>query len=272
MDISENKPESTVRPERWSRRTIGLLSVLYLLLGLALFSWLARLENEEIPTGYSCPNNLKQLGLVVLMYADDHGDLYPELSPNPGMLAFREDPDYPGVYPEYLTDLTILRCPNLNTERPRYRWFWEAPPPSPAPLDTASNDESYLYLGYIIPDQEALEHSAAAYRARIAAGKPFDDDLLVTSDDGASSAIPRLRDGTPGITDTDEGLSRIPLIVERYPNGHIPDGGNVLYADGHVEFIKWGAKWPMTPEAMEVLLALDGLENRSPVRPPGTGS
>jgi prepilin-type processing-associated H-X9-DG protein len=259
MDISENKPESTVRPERWSRRTIGLLSVLYLLLGLALFSWLARLENEEIPTGYSCPNNLKQLGLVVLMYADDHGDLYPELSPNPGMLAFREDPDYLGVYPEYLTDLTILRCPNLNTERPRYRWFWEAPPPSPAPLETASNDESYLYLGYVIPDQEALEHFAAAYRARIAAGKPFDDDLSASSDGGAPLRIPRLRTEIPSVTDSKEAQYTIPVFIERFPKGHIPGGANVAFLDGHVEWIKWGEKWPMTPEAMEVLLALDGL-------------
>lgn len=260
MDTSEYQPEEpTVGRERWSNRSICLLSVLYLLLGLAVFSWLARIENEEIPTGSSCQSNLRQLGLVILMYAENHGGVFPELSPRPGGLASRQDQDYPGVYPEYLDDLTILRCPGTLMGRPRDRWFWEAPPPSPPPLDTASNDESYLYLGYVIPDQAASEQFAEAYRAGVANGRHFDEDLVVTSDNSASSAIPRLRDGAPGITDTDEGLSRIPLIVERYPNGHIPDGGNVLYADGHMEWIKWGAKWPMTPEAMEMLLALDGL-------------
>lgn len=272
MDISGNQPESIVRPERWSRRSILLISVLYLFLGLALFSWLARVENEYIPTGSSCQNNLKQLGLVVHMYANDHGDTFPELSPKPGELALRQDQDYPGVYPEYLTDLTILRCPNLITERPRYRWFWEAPPPSPAALDTASNDESYLYLGYVIPDLATLERFAETYRARIASGKPFDEDLNVMSDGGTALQIPRLRVSIPGITDTDEAQNTIPVFVERFPNGHIPDGGNVLYLDGHVDFIKWGAKWPMTPEAMDMLLALDAMGNLSPVTPAEAGS
>jgi prepilin-type processing-associated H-X9-DG protein len=259
MDTSESHQAPTVERERWSRRTIGLLSVLYLLLGLALFSWLARVENEEIPTGNSCNNNLKQLGLIVRMYANDHGDMFPEVSLRPGALALRQDQDYPGVYPEYLTDLTILRCPNLNTERPRYRWFWEAPPPSPAPLDSASNDESYLYLGYVIPNQETLERFAEAYRAHIASGKIFDKDLNITNDVGDPLQIPRLRVGIPGITDSKEEQYTIPVFVERFPKGHIPGGAYVAFLDGHVEWIKWGERWPMTPEAMEVLLALDEL-------------
>jgi len=261
MDTSESHPEPTVQSKRWSRRTIGLLSVLYLLLGLALFSWLARVENEEVPTGNSCNNNLKQLGLIVRMYANDHGDKYPELSPRTGVLAPRQDQEYPGVYPEYLSDLTILRCPNMNTDRPRSRWFWEAPPPSPAPLDTASNDECYLYLGYAIPDQETLERFAAAYRARIAGGRPFDEDLSAVNDDGVALRIPRLRKDIPGITDTEEAQSTIPVFVERFPKGHLPGGANVAYLDGHVDWIRWGEKWPMTPEAMDVLLALDALGN-----------
>jgi prepilin-type processing-associated H-X9-DG protein len=48
-------------------------------------------------------------------------------------------------------------------------------------------------------------------------------------------------------------------MIERYPNGHEPPSGNVLYLDGHIEWIQWGEKWPMTPEAMDVLLALDAL-------------
>jgi len=260
MDTSEYQPEEpAVGRERWSRRSVCLLSVLYLLLGLALFSWLARVENDYIPTGDSCPNNLKQLGLIVRMYANDHGDIFPEISPKPGELALRQDQDYPGVYAEYLTDLTILRCPNLNTERPRYRWFWEAPPPSPAALDTASNDESYLYLGYVIPDQATLGRFAEAYRARIASGKPFDENLSAVNGDGAPMQIPRLRTDIPSVTDSKEAQYAIPVFIERFPKGHIPGGANVAYLDGHVEWIKWGAKWPMTPEAMDVLLALDAM-------------
>ena len=264
MDISESQPAPTVQFKRWSRRSIVLLSVLYLFLGLALFSWLARVENDYIPTGNSCNNNLKQLGLIVRMYANDHGDIFPEMSPKPGVLAFRQDLEYPGVYPEYLTDPTILRCPNMNSERPRSRWFWEAPPPSPAALDTASNDECYLYLGYVIPDQETLERFSEAYRARIATGKPFDEDLSAVTDDGVALRIPRLRKEFPGVTDTEEAQSTIPVFVERFPKGHLPGGANVAYLDGHVDWIRWGEKWPMTPEAMDVLLALDALGDAAP--------
>ncbi len=90
-------------------------------------------------------------------------------------------------------------------------------------------------------------------------GKPFDKDLSAVSDDGTTLQIPRLRVGIPGITDTNEAQYTIPVFIERFPKGHIPGGANVAFLDGHVEWIKWGTKWPMTPEAMEVLLALDGL-------------
>jgi hypothetical protein len=49
----------------------------------------------------------------------------------------------------------------------------------------------------------------------------------------------------------------MPIFIERFPNAHGVNGGNVVYADGRCEWIKWGEKWPMTPEAMDVLLALD---------------
>lgn len=235
MDTSESQPEPAKRCERWSPRTVLLLTVLYVLLGLAVFSWLARVANEYVPTGASCQNNLKQLGLAFRMYANDHEDVYPELSPRPGVLAVREDPEYPEVYPEYISDLTVHRCPAIVAERPRSRWFWEAPPPSLPELNTASNDECYLYLGFVIPDQATLERFAAAYRARIASGKPFDEVLNAASGDGAPLRIPRLRKGIPGMTGTKEAQSTIPVFIERFPNGHIPGGGNVAYLDGHVD-------------------------------------
>lgn len=233
---------------------------MYLLLGLALFSWLARVDNEYYPYGDSCPHNLKVLFLAFEMYSDNHDDVFPELSPTPGVLAVREDPEYSGIHPDYLADLYCLTCPNVGTSRPPERWFWEEPPPPPPSFNTVSNDQSYLYLGYAIPDQATLEQFAAAYRARIAAGRPFDKDLRTTSDGGISLEIPRLRKDIPGITDTKEALSKIPVFIER-PLAHIPGGSNVLYADGHVEFIKMNAKWPVTEEAMAVLLELDALGN-----------
>ena len=60
--------------------------------------------------------------------------------------------------------------------------------------------------------------------------------------------------------------SQIPVIIER-PSRHRTIrneseayGGNVLYLDGHVEFVVYPGKWPMTEKTIELLGQLDRLE------------
>ena len=74
---------------------------------------------------------------------------------------------------------------------------------------------------------------------------------------GDRSGFPQ--EGHPGLQAVGETQTKTPVLIERYPNGHDHDGGNVLYTDGQVEWISWGEKWPMTEEAMALMLALDGL-------------
>lgn len=50
----------------------------------------------------------------------------------------------------------------------------------------------------------------------------------------------------------------IPLLIER-PELH-GDGGHVLYLDGHVEFVPYPGKFPMTKEYIAALRVLDDLE------------
>ncbi|HEX71805.1 MAG TPA: DUF1559 domain-containing protein, partial [Candidatus Hydrogenedentes bacterium] len=75
----------------------------------------------------SCQNNLKQLGLVFKMYANESkGGAFPTMmkykAPSEGMLFPPCDENYPNninqfwhgpsVYPEYLTDINIIICPS----------------------------------------------------------------------------------------------------------------------------------------------------------------
>lgn len=202
---------------------------------------------------YSCSNNLKQLGLVMRMYSNEN-ESYPELCPRSGTLAVRGGGSGILVYPDYLSDLRVFQCPVR-------KWPWNKF--KQAPPDSAAYDGSYFYLGYAIPDQEALAKFSEAYRACIAQGKTFDNDLEVHHTGGSVSQILRLRsslfevDSGPAMATLNS--NSIPIMVERHPNAHQRDGGNVLYADGHVEWIAWGAKWPMTEEAMAVLMDLDAL-------------
>ena len=50
--------------------------------------------------------------------------------------------------------------------------------------------------------------------------------------------------------------STIPVMIE-IPNTHIPSGGNVLFLDGHVEFMKMGGEFPMTPAFTAALASID---------------
>ncbi|MCC6144757.1 MAG: hypothetical protein IT368_13200, partial [Candidatus Hydrogenedentes bacterium] len=64
-----------------------------------------------------CQNNLKQWGLVFKMFANESsGGYFPELNPESGRLMWANtsaEGNAP-VYPEYLTDLSILLCPNAK--------------------------------------------------------------------------------------------------------------------------------------------------------------
>ena len=49
----------------------------------------------------------------------------------------------------------------------------------------------------------------------------------------------------------------IPVIIERPGHHKDPLGGNVLYADGHVEYIEYPGKYPMTEAVISALESFD---------------
>jgi len=71
------------------------------------------------------------------------------------------------------------------------------------------------------------------------------------------NTIFRLREGNERflITDVSDPAasarlqSSIPIMWDR-PGHHVPGGGNVLYMDGHVEFVRYPGKFPMTEKFM----------------------
>jgi prepilin-type processing-associated H-X9-DG protein len=56
----------------------------------------------------ACVNNLKQLGLVLNMYANENKDRFPYLDDMSARFMFDSDT----LYPEYLSDAAILACPS----------------------------------------------------------------------------------------------------------------------------------------------------------------
>jgi prepilin-type processing-associated H-X9-DG protein len=209
-----------------------------------------------------CQNNLKQLGLVFKMFANESkGQLFPELSPQAGHLFFSNEngPDKTNVYPEYLSDLNILVCPaTVNPASQSNR---------KALQDTKLLDDgSYFYLGYVVTSDEEVKAFAGAYNERIKKGLKFDQDLDAPEGSGSWKSNKfyfRLREGIErfGITDINNPAgaalvqSQIPILIERAGH-HKPEGGNVLFMDGHVTFLKYPGTWPMTETTMSILTDL----------------
>ena len=198
-------------------------------------------------------NNLKQMGLVFKMYSNEAKDqLFPALSSKPGCLMAEAS----AIYPEYLTDPTILVNPRSGV----------TPDTGNMTTDNALamiNDGHYLYLSHAVLDEEQGMAYVAAYRKAMESGGGFNADI-----ETPTGTLYRLREGVERALIQEKDLtnpaasalyqSYIPIMFERPLPDIAPDGINVLFMDGHVEFIRKGT-FPYTDRFMNALLALDAL-------------
>ena len=192
----------------------------------------------------------------------------------------------PQLFPEYLTDISVLVCPSDSTPPESDAVpMWDPDTGKPIPCNIGAQSYEYFAWAYdvkniwlegttdendpnITPDNVLVTYmSADGFAAATALsdgytawetsrdGSIFGSDLPGT--DG--SAALRLREGIERFYITDinnpaasaKAQSEIFVMwdeVNTDPQffNHIPGGGNVLYMDGHVEFVRYPGESPMS--------------------------
>jgi len=204
------------------------------------------------PFGPSPASNLKRISMAFDLYTRDHGE-YPPLTRYANYWMFNLE----SVYPEYLADLQLLINPKLanGTELQKEVERLAAQHPIDWVRITHLAAQGYVYLPWEMASEEDLA-AAMEYVAERRGGELPVDGILGIGDktltphgydpdaDRAGSRESRPRKS--------ERSGEIPVMFENTvpPHGTLK-GANVLYADGHVEFVRQEQRFPATDATLE---------------------
>jgi len=187
--------------------------------------------------------------------------------------------DGEAMYPEYITDLKPFICPSDASSHPD-AFKITNDPVHPERVGSYDPEclvtQSYVYLGWALTDDFGVICGLSYYRMQAAGGPAaiaelVDRDITRDDMDSASDVSPavdygldcwqvvphdayRLREGIERffITDINNpagsamAQSTVPVMFDQMSDSveefnHVPGGCNVLYMDGHVQFIRYPA-------------------------------